>query len=211
MKNNPNTYINKYSREFGKNRITRKLLEYPFFGIMVHWVFQGMLIMDKTEKVFKILIDIFLTLVLSQLFIKSLERWIALLLGLLIAHTINFIFNAHYWTVLKHYGYINLTYEAFERYIQEITHRIEKEPSITYGAIYGSLAREEGWRPSTDLDLRLIRRRGLVNGIRACSFTMRERSLALFRKFPIDLYLLDSSKPLVKMRCDENPIIIKRS
>jgi hypothetical protein len=32
-----------------------------------------------------------------------------------------------------------------------------------------------------------------------------ERSKALFNRFPLDMYIIDSTKHLIKMRNDENP------
>jgi predicted nucleotidyltransferase len=73
--------------------------------------------------------------------------------------------------------------------------------------VYGSLTRGE-LRPTSDLDVRLIRRPGLVNGLRACWFVLRERTRAHLTGFPIDFLVLDSPRLLKRMRPDEPPLVI---
>jgi predicted nucleotidyltransferase len=203
-----NTYVNKYVLNWGKNKLTRKLFSCVLFGLLSHWTFQNMLVMDRTERIFKISLDILMTIFLSLILSFILPPLFAVLPAILLAHTFNFFFNSQVWVVLKYYGYVNLTRSAFDEYTDQVISRIRDEPSIASAVIFGSLARNE-WRPSTDLDMRLIRKCGLVNGFRSCIFVMGERSRSLFAKFPIDICVLDTLKPLDRLRKDEELIIIK--
>ena len=52
------------SYKVSHNPILRPLLRSPIFALAVHWVFQGMLYMDRTELVFKLGFDLILTAIL---------------------------------------------------------------------------------------------------------------------------------------------------
>ena len=174
------------------------------------WIFQGLLYADKTEKAFKILIDFILMLIFYLIFINFINILESLIYAFILAHTFNWFFNSNLMIVFtKKYG---LSIRAFVisfqiSYIEELQNRIKKENSIQCAAIYGSLSRNENCETS-DLDVRIIRKPGVINGIRACSFCMFERTRAVFNKFPLDLFLLDSMKPLSKLRDDEVPVVL---
>jgi predicted nucleotidyltransferase len=173
----------------------------------MHWAFQNMLNMDLTELSFKIMIDILLTLIFSLLFSIWLPLLAAIVLGVLLAHTLNFLFNGQIFVVLKHFGDVTHELSEFEQYIEAITNRLHKEPSIRWAAIYGSMTRGE-IKTTSDLDIRLIRYPGLVNGIRACWFILLERTRAHLKRFPIDILMLDSPRLLKRLRSDEPPLVI---
>lgn len=198
------TYTNKYASKFS-SPILQRLFQCPVAGIVTHWFFQGMLYMDRTERRFKLLFDGAFTV----LFAILLREWpwpMSWLLAFLAAHTLNFLFNGQLWVVLKHYGLVHHSADAFEKQAQQLAQRIAAEPSLHYAAVYGSTVRGE-WKASSDLDVRLIRSPGWHNGLRACRFALRERSRAMFSRFPLDLYLLDSMEQL-RMRDDEAPLVL---
>ena len=126
-------------------------------------------------------------------------------LALLLAHTLNFLFNGHVWGVLKHYGMVKLTREQFKSYVQQLDVRARREGSIRYVAVVGSLS-EQQWKPSSDLDARAVRRPGFTNGLRACWFALCERSRALCTKFPLDLYIADSEASLEKLGSKDDTV-----
>jgi len=177
------------------------------FSLGVHWVFQNMLNMDLTELMFKLSIDIFFTILFSLL----LDRWFNLSLAIaasfFIAHTINFLFNSQIFVVLKFFGNIRHELSEFDDYIESIQFRLRKEPSVCWGAIYGSMARGE-LKTTSDLDIRFIRYPGVYFGIRACWFVLKERTRAHIYRFPIDFLVFDSPRLLNRLRSDEPPIII---
>jgi predicted nucleotidyltransferase len=190
-----------------KRPILRPFLRSPIFAMGVHWVFQGMLYMDRTERLFKLGLDLILTALLWILLSPLLGlswAW-ALLVAFLLAHTLNFLFNGQMWVVLKHFHLVRNSRSEFEDYLSQLAQRIQAEPSIERAAAYGSLVRGE-WHESSDLDLRLVRKPGLRNGLRACWFAMRERTRALFRRFPLDVFLLDDPSRLGRMREDESAL-----
>ena len=188
-----------------KGRPIRWLLRSPVVALAMHWTFQGLLYMDRTERGFKLLIDIVLTIGWGFLLRHWLPCYAAWPLALLAAHTLNFLFNGHVWGVLKHYGLVQLTQEQFKNYVQQLDARARREPSIRYVAVVGSLS-DHHWKPSSDLDARIIRHPGVVNGLRACWFALCERSRALYTKFPLDLYIADSEESLDKLGFKGNAV-----
>lgn len=200
------SHTNKYAKQV-QSSLLQRLLQQPLVGVATHWTFQGMLYMDSTERRFKILCDALLSLLGIVWLRKHLPTRLALLSAFFLAHTLNFFFNAQLWVALKHYGKVQLTYDAFEGYSQRVAHRIQAEPTLRYAALYGSRVRDE-WHPGSDLDVRVVRRAGWWNGFRACCFVMSERTRALWAGFPLDIYLLDSMEPLNKMRADEEALIL---
>lgn len=176
-------------------------------ALAVHWIFQGILIMDPTEKLFKLGLDLVLTISIGA----TLAIWVpsgwAFTGGFLIAHTLNFIFNGQIFGVLKTFGSVQHTWEDFEKRVAQLKSKAASESSILYAAAYGSLAREE-WSPTSDLDVRIVRKPGLLNGIKASWFALRARTDAMRSKFPLDLYVVDSFSGLQKMMEHKTPVVL---
>lgn len=190
------------------NPILCKLLKHPIVAVGLHWAFQSLFYMDPTERRFKLGMDLIVTLALGLILSARVKGTIAWLCGFLIAHTLNFLFNGQIWGVLKTYGYLEQSSAAFTSYIEQLRMRAAAEPSIERLIVYGSLARRD-WSPTSDLDGRIVRKPGFRNGIRSCWFLMRERSRALVRRFPLDLYVVDNASSLSKLRADEDGIELK--
>ena len=135
---------------------------------------------------------------------------ISILTGILVVHTVNFLLNGHFWVLLKHFDIGRNSSEEFDRVLQQLTRATRNEPSIQEAYVYGSGVRGV-WSEHSDLDIRVIRRRGMFSALRSCWFVAKERSRALARKIPLDLYVLDDMKLLDRMREDESPIILKKT
>ena len=179
----------------------KRLIAFPF-----HWLFQGISQADKTEIAFRIFIDISLMLILFWGFINFTTITISALLAAVIAHTFNATFNGQMYVVARHFGK-SRTVKDLTDYIKELKGRISKEESIQAAAIYGSFSRGEA-KESSDVDVRVIRRRGIINGMKGCLFGFLERSKAFINKIPLDLYVLDSTKRLSNFRDDEIPLVL---
>jgi predicted nucleotidyltransferase len=199
---------NKYA-EYKTSPIIKKFMGYPISGIFVHWLLQSMLYMDKTELIFKIWLEVSFIAIFYFILKIRLSFIPASILALLISHTINFLFNAQLFVVLKHYGLVHHSERDFSNFIDEFNKRLTREPSIIYAGIYGSFVRGR-WRSSSDLDVRLVRDNGWIAGLRACLFLLRERTRALFSGFPLDIYVLDRYSRLDRLSRLEDPIILLR-
>lgn len=185
------------------------LLRSPIVALGVHWVFQGILYMDRTERLFKIGVELVIASILFFFaLIAGFKLIWAVVVSFLLAHTINWLVNSQIWVVMKHFKMVRHTRDEFDRYIGSLKRRIGKEPSITWGAAFGSLARGE-WNEYSDLDVRLVHKPGLQNSVRACWFVMKERSRAFAQRFPLDIYLLDDFSRSLELRPDEYPVHLK--
>lgn len=190
------------------HKILRYLFRNPIFGLLSHWIFQGMLYMDPSERWFKLGIDLGITILVGSILTMRFSRESAFLMAFVLAHTLNFLFNGHLWATLRYYGMAGLNYDKFENYHRELSKRLYSESSVVYAAVYGSLVRDE-WGHQSDLDIRLVRSPGFMSCMRACIFVLLERTRALLSAFPLDIYVLDDFKGLHKLRDDEIPRIIK--
>jgi predicted nucleotidyltransferase len=186
----------------------KNLVTHPMGALGLHWIVQGLLYMDRTERGFKIGLDLLGTLMIGRILQFRLPRSVAYSLGFLIAHTLNFLFNGHVLGVLKHFGGIQNTRSEFDREVENLRKRLAEEPSIVYAAAYGSLARGE-WSTTSDLDVRLVRAPGIRNGWRASLFVLRARTQTLFTGFPIDIFVFDNYANLNRMRENAYPVILK--
>jgi predicted nucleotidyltransferase len=182
------------------------IFKYKIIVIITNWLFQGLLYSDRTEKMFKILIDFTLTLILFFI-ISHQNMLMGIFISFLISHTLNWIFNGQLFALAKNFDIVHTDPQKIIDYTNDITTRASKEKSINTVAVYGSLVREE-IKTTSDLDIRIIRKSGFLNGINACIFGLKERIRALFQRFPLDIYVIDSPKHLLKMRTDEIPEIL---
>lgn len=175
--------------------------------ILTNWLFQGILYADKTEKVFKILLDFILTTVLCFFLIPFSNAYLGLIISLIISHTLLFILNGQLFALAKNFGIVYNEPERIIEYAHEIKNRASKSKSIDCVAVYGSLVRGE-IKSTSDLDMRIIRKPGIFYGLNACIFGLKERFRALVSRFPLDLYIIDSPKHLLKMSSNEVPEIL---
>jgi hypothetical protein len=183
------------------------LLHSRITALAMHWAFQNMLNMDRTELLFKLTIDLVLTVVFSLGLSTLLAPAVSVLLGFLFAHTLNFLFNGQIFVVLKHFGDVSHELPEHTNYMETMRNRMRQEPSIRWAAAYGSIARGE-LRTTSDLDARLIREPGFRNGLQACWFALRERAIAFRHHYPLDILVLDSPRLLARMRADEPPMVL---
>lgn len=163
--------------------------------------------MDITERSFKVGLDLILFLVVVGILSTWFGPLLAIGLGLVVAHTLNFVFNGQIWCVVKHFDDVQLTKSEFDQEVERLRVRATHEPYIVYAAAYGSLARDQ-WSPTSDLDVRLIRAPGVRSALRVCWFAMRERARAFWIKFPLDIFVLDGYESLNKLAEKNFPVIL---
>jgi L-malate glycosyltransferase len=199
MENNRKIYANVKSIPLGK------IFKSPFTALLSYWIFQGMLYMDRTELAFKLGLDLLGTLIFTPFLKTFYSTPASLLLGFVLTHTINFLFNGQIWGALKFYGFVKNSQEKFERYTLDFANRVRENSSLKKALVFGSLSRHE-WHETSDLDIRLLRKPGVINGLHACRFLLTERTRALFARFPIDAYVIDDLSSLSKLRSDEKGI-----
>lgn len=189
--------------------ILSPLLRYRPIVVISNWTFQGTLYADRSERYFRLFSDL-LYFVLIFIIFSNQNTIMRSVLALFLAHTINWIFNGQLFVLLKNFGMVHNDPQIIINYAYDIRDRSSRKDYIECVAVYGSLSRGE-IKSTSDLDVRIIRKPGKLNGIKACTFGFIERTRALYYRFPLDLYVVDSKRHLKKLRDDESPIILYRS
>ena len=181
-----------------------------------NWLHQALTYLDKGELISRVVVEILEIALLYFLFIRfaikfPIDSIYVFLLSGIIVHTLNWIFNANFWTVIL-FSFPELTNPGEIitcDYLNHMSLRLSKHSSVTVLAIYGSISRRQ-WHERSDVDIRILRKPGIGNLISAFFITMRERAIAFIKRQPIDLYLADDVNFLLKMRNDESPIFLIR-
>jgi predicted nucleotidyltransferase len=178
-----------------------------------NWLHQALFYMDRTEFLVRVFVEgiclFCLLFPLSFFFQSVITDWRVLVVSFLLVHTLNWILNGNWWALMMFTfpGIHNSGEELTCKYLSDMADRLKTNRSIAALAVYGSPARGQ-WHDKSDLDLRILRKKGFLNGWAAALVTMRERCKAFVAGQPVDLFLSDSPQFLMKMREDENPIIL---
>jgi hypothetical protein len=188
-------------------RWLRPVLYSRVAALALHWTFQGVLNMEPAELRYKLALDLVTCILCTGLLLLWLPLGWAALVGIAVGHTLNFLLNGQIWVVMKHFGAVQHTRAEFDRVVEDLRSRVAREPAIVYAAAFGSLARGE-WSPTSDLDVRLVRRQGFSAALAVCWFATCERSRALIRRFPLDIFVLDSVEGLRCMREHDTPVVL---
>jgi hypothetical protein len=178
-----------------------------WLALVSHWVVQSILYMDWTERLFKVGLDVILTLAFYSIVQDSLRWQLALTLAFVTAHTLNFLANAHVASALKLFGLCKHPPEHLLRFGDSIGTRLRSSQWILCAGIWGGFARSEHSAVS-DLDIFVVRRGGLLAGLSASFQALLARSQSLLQCIPLDFYVLDSFEALSRLRADEIPIIL---
>ena len=177
-----------------------------------NWIHQGFFYLDKTEMFYRLIWELipfsFLFYFLNQ--INDISWFYTVMISGFFSHTINWIFNDNFWTCIMFTfpKILNPGEKLTIKYLSDLQIRTNNNESISGCMIYGSLSRGE-WQIKSDLDIRILRKSGFLNGFKAYLFVFKERFIAVLKKQPLDIYLADSILFLKKMREDEFPIFIK--
>lgn len=174
---------------------------------VVSWILQAIHVLDKSEKLFRIVLEaipLFLLVILFIIF--SFPFWVAVVLFLII-HTLFWLFDS---TWLVGYREVNKHFKGkgIESIIEFVDWSIEELKScdnITAIAIYGSICRHK-YHDRSDFDFRIVQNKG---SLKTYFKMIKLRRVAIWKfKIPIDLKLVDSVDFLKEeMREDEHPIV----
>jgi predicted nucleotidyltransferase len=185
-----------------------------YFVPIRNWIHQGFFYLDRTEMFYRIVWELILFSICFYLLSEFLNvgEIGSIVLSALVSHTLNWIFNDNFWAcmIFTFPNLLNPGQDNTIKYLKNLQTRLDKANYIGGGMIYGSLSRGE-WRKKSDLDIRILRKSGVLNGLYGYVFVFKERIIALFNKQPLDIYLADSIKFLKKMRIDEHPVFLKNS
>lgn len=178
-----------------------------------NWIHQAFFYLDRTERISRIILEGSATLLLASAFAVVTDQhiWDLLILAVcfLIIHTLNWIFNGNWWACVL-FAFPNLRNPgetATCRYLNDMGERLKNNPSISGVLIFGSLSRGK-WHDRSDIDIRILRKKGILNAIAAFAVITKERVIAFLQHQPLDMYLADDIDFLLNMRKDEPPIFL---
>lgn len=189
-------------------------INYPLVGsffqsktgrIFSNWVFQGMLYMNPIEVLYKIGLDILLTVGFWFVLIRnfSLTGWV---IAWFLAHTVNWIINGQPIAMRRHLDWGENDPHQFIRYIEGLEKRIKRRPYISAAAAFGSLSKGE-YRETSDIDIRFVMGDRIINRFRTANYCFWERLRAALCLFPLDLYAFELEEMKRKMDQNEVPTI----
>ena len=175
-----------------------------------NWLHQGLSYMDTGELSSRIIIEtleIVVVYCLLDRVISNISPGLVLFITIVIVHTWNWMTNGLFWALII-FAFPQLKNPGAEKtvdYLNNMRQRLLKKSCITGVAIYGSVTRS-AWHDRSDIDIRFLRKPGMVSLICAVTVTMKERFIAFINKQPMDLFLADDIDFLKKMRADEVPV-----
>lgn len=190
---------------FIQNKILIEIFQTRPGRIFTNWVLQGMLYMNPVEIIYKLLLDVVIAILICGLFFQSTGIY-ELVTSVFIAHTINWIINCQPVALLMHIDIGKNNAEKFIDYVGGLEKRIKTKKYLSACASYGSLS-VGGYKPTSDIDIRVIMKKDLFSKIRAAHFCFIERFRALFFFFPLDLYAFNIEEIHKKMSPKEPPVI----
>jgi thymidylate kinase/predicted nucleotidyltransferase len=196
-----------------KTPLLRSLVKNKYIVLVSNWTFRGVLIRTWSERLFFLVVDLIFAFPIFILLSFQLGQVTSAMLSLAIAHTFNWAFNGNLWAFLTQ-SFLKRTGRTY--YIArniEYLEKLEKKVMDAFGsietvAVFGSLSRDE-FSETSDIDIKIIRKPGMLNCVKANIFALYLRSTAFVKKIPLDLFVLDDINQLKKhVRPDEPPIVI---
>lgn len=159
--------------------------------LLVNWVHQGFLSLGRTDRFGKILIEGLLAT--TALLLLTSGAGLALLpaisLSLVIAHTGNWILNTNVHATRRAGGRFRTSEGRLKKALVLLEHRLRR--ARIAGAVLGGSGLRGGWGPTSDLDVHVVRRPGVLGGLGGLWAVLKERTRAFFTRIPLDIYLED--------------------
>jgi hypothetical protein len=192
------------------NQLYKKILENRFFPkcvkiliiLLINWIFQSIFYYDKSEKILRISSEFSLFLLMAFWLNMKIDLFFSTIISLIIVHSFQWTFNGHIFALLKTFGYTTTDYSVFEKYVQELKERGVKNKSISSIFVIGSMSRAE-LSLTSDIDIRVVRRPGLLTSLKSFWFIFLERVNAFVSFFPLDIYLYDREENIIISNKDE--------
>lgn len=179
--------------------------------VISNWLFQGIPNSDRTEKAYKIIFSLLLSgiifVFLNGYFQISLLR--ALASGIFIGHTINWLVNGNFSNIIIHRLFLaTVDKRSIFDYLESLSERLKNTTSIIYATSHGSIC-NGNLKPSSDVDVALVRNKGFIHGLSALYFVVRERKIADWKGIPLEIYLMDSIDAAInRFKNEDNPVVL---
>jgi predicted nucleotidyltransferase len=174
--------------------------------ILSHWVFQGMLGMDRTEALFKIGLNTACIALAACAMPWRLSIVPRLMLATALGQTVGLVVDAQLPVVAKWHGGARRDPEALLERLDRVAAGLLERRSVLAVIAFGSASRGE-LHAGSDIDVCVLRRPGLRSGIESCSWVALERLRATADWVPLDIYVWDGLDRLDYLRPDEPPLL----
>jgi predicted nucleotidyltransferase len=183
-------------------------------NLPIGWVTQAVHSTDRSERILRLTIEAIVVLVLFAI-VSAItgEHWSALktfAVVFVITHTVMWLLFGNFWVyLLDSFDAVrNPGLSEVIRFIDTANSLYKKYPAVDAIFIYGSACRSM-FHGKSDLDLRIVRKKGLATGFVAICLGLALKAYSLFVRMPVDLQIVDSYEFLKKqMHRDERPIVV---
>lgn len=183
------------------------LLRRRAFVVFSNWLFQSTLITVKSELVFRMILELFFAILVfvGLFFFTSIVA--SLILSLVIAHTVNWLVNGNFWVTQKFFGRVCDLRKMLDYLSKMRAKKLFSRHGILAIAAFGSLSRGQ-FKESSDLDIRIVRRSGGLEWIKANSFALGARLKAFVRGIPVDILVLDNVNQIYEHISRQEPPVV---
>ena len=186
------------------------LMQSCLFILAVNWCLQGMRGMDRKELSFRIALELLLAVAMAGLLARTLPPQLALLLGLLAAHTASFTLNGQVWVCARYCRWYRRDPAALDHFLRAAAAELRGLPWLRESVCIGSMGRAGvASNHRADLDLRLLFPTGALSWLRVNLLLLRLRTRAFFGRIPLDLYAYERPERL--RRFDQRERLLSRS
>lgn len=179
--------------------------------IFTNWVFQGIPLGSRIEKIYKISFTVFFWIIclviLYYTFTISLIN--SLIFGFLIAHTINWFVNCNFYVIFIHrIKWFKIPKIKLFNQLCGIQHRLNNEDWILYSTSSGGICRGT-MDGNSDIDVSLVIKPGIKNILFAIIFFVKEKKIADFNGVPLDIFISETpEESLNRSNGQENPVVL---
>lgn len=178
--------------------------------IIWNWLHQCFFYLNPTDMTFKVFLEAALFVICFG--IMSIFRFSILsntLISFFLAHTVNWVFNGNFWAcLLSTFPFLrNKGAAQTQAYVNTMAARLSANDAVEAMMLLGSVCRSQ-WQSRSDIDVRILRKKGLRSAFCASWLTLKERVIAVLQGQPLEIYLADSVTFLAKKRSDEVPLFL---
>lgn len=180
------------------------------FILAINWCLQGTRGMQAKELSFRLLLEAALaTAAAGALAGGGMAAPVAVVLGLALAHSFNFLANGQLWVCARYGRAWHRDPAALDAFLAGTADRLRRLPWLAEALCIGSQGPGQGTRGSrSDIDLRLVFPPGPGGWLRVNLLLLELRARALVAVIPLDLYAYDDLEAFGRFRPDEPLLIV---
>lgn len=169
-----------FHRYYENNIVLYLLFQNIITLTIINWLSQGLQGMSKSEAFFHLFFEAIFLLLLFLGFDFSFH------ISLIIAHTINWFFNSHFWTFFRFYNIRYNRAENYYKYLESLKIRLKNTKCFSEVYLIGSPARDKKLSDFSDLDVKYVLKNGFYNLIHGNILLIIERIRTTFLRIPFD-------------------------